>query len=98
MRLASGIAMGIRHDDVGRSGRTLSHLGAFVERAALAVNPSRSKLGRAAAVVTVVRLGSRLLPAGWRLMRRYPVASTIAVSGVLLALYATRPARLSADS
>lgn len=87
--------MGIRHDDMRRSGRALSHLGAFVERAAQAANPSRSKLGRAAAVVTVARLGARLLPAGLRLARRYPLASTLAISGILLALYATRPPRMS---
>ena len=96
MRLASGIVMGIRHDQAGRSGRALLELGAFVERAARAANPSRSKLGRAAAVVTVARLGVRLLPAGWRLLRRYPLASTLAVSGILVALYATRPTRVSA--
>jgi len=87
--------MSIFHDDVGRSGRVLSHLGAFVERAAHAANPSRSKVGRAAAIVTVARLGARLLPAGWRFAKRYPLASTIAISGILLALYTTRPPRAS---
>ena len=85
--------MSIFHDDVGRSGRALSHLGAFVERAAHAANPSRSKVGRAAAIVTVARLGARLLPVGWRFAKRYPLASTIAISGFLLALYTTRPPR-----
>ncbi len=88
--------MGIRHEAVGHSGRALADLGAFVERAAHAANPSRSKLGRAAAVVTVARLGAQLLPAGWRVFRRYPLASTIAISGILLALYATRQPRMSA--
>jgi hypothetical protein len=88
--------MGILHDDVGHSGRALSALGDFVERAAHAANPSRSKLGRAAAIVTVARLGARLLPVGWRFARRYPFASTIAISGILLALYTARPPRMSA--
>ena len=88
--------MGMRHDDLGRSGRALSDFGAFVERAAHAANPSRSKLGRVAAVVTVARLGAQLLPAGWRLARRYPLASTLAISGILLALYASRAPRLTA--
>jgi hypothetical protein len=83
--------MSIRHDNLGHSGRALAALGVFVERAAHAANPSRSKLGRAAAIVTLARLGAHLLPAGWRIARRYPLASTIAVSGILLALYATRP-------
>jgi hypothetical protein len=88
--------MSFRHDDVGRSARALSALGVFVDRAAHAVNPSRSKLGRTAAVVSVAKLGARLLPAGWRLFKRYPLASTVAISGILLALYATRPPRISA--
>jgi len=93
MRLASAIGMSIRHDDLGRSGRALSDLGSFVERAARAANPSRSKLGRATAVVTVAKLGAQLLPVGWRLARRYPVASTVAIAGILLALYASRSQR-----
>lgn len=90
--------MGIFHDDLGRSGRTLSDVGAFVERAAHAANPSRPKLGRVAAVVAVARLGMQLLPASWRLMRRYPVVSAFAIGGLLLTAYARRPERLSSRS
>lgn len=85
--------MGIIHDEVGRSARALSDMGSFVERAAHATNPSHSTIGRVGAAVAVAKLGGRLLPAGWRLFRRYPLGSTMAVGGAALVLYLARQAR-----
>ena len=85
--------MGIFHDDVGRSARALSEMGSFVERAAHATNPSHSTIARVGAAVSVAKLGSRLLPAGWRLFKRYPLASTLAVAGLAVAVYLARQTR-----
>jgi len=37
-----------------------------------------------------VSLGARLLPGGLRLLRRYPIAGTLVVAGVVLAVYSLR--------
>jgi len=63
---------------------------AFVENAAGAANPARSTTGRITAAVSAVSLGARVLPAGLRLFRRYPVASRLAVAGVIWAALAAR--------
>jgi hypothetical protein len=75
--------MRIDHASVGTSARTLSHAGALIERAVHAVHPSGSALGRLGAVLAAARLGARLLPQAKRLLRRYPVAGTLAIAGVL---------------
>lgn len=74
---------------------TASNTGAFMETAAGAADPSRSILRRLGAAASAVKLGADLLPAGWRLVRRYPVASTLALAGLAVALYLTRPSRTS---
>lgn len=88
--------MRLSHDDLGRSARALSEVGAFVERAAHATNPSHSRFGRAGAAVSVATLGARLVPAGWRFFKRNPGASILMLAGIALAAYLTRPARASA--
>jgi len=87
--------MVLNHDDLGRSARALSVVGAFVERAAHITNPSHSKFGRASAAISLATLGARLAPVGWRFMKRNPVASIVVLTGVAVAVYLTRPARAS---
>lgn len=81
--------MSVDPNDLRRTGRTLSDTGALVDRAAHAAKPSSSTLGRIAAAISIVQLGARLLPAGGRLLRRYPVGSLLIVVGLLGALYLT---------
>jgi len=85
--------MSLDRDDLGKSARTVADAGGFVERAAHLAKPSTSTMGRIGAAISVAKLGRRVLPAGWRLAKRYPVASALAVAGILLAVYLTRPAR-----
>jgi hypothetical protein len=83
-------------EDLSRSARAFSDAGAFVERAAHIARPSNSALGRLTAAASAASLGARLLPAGWRLFKRYPVPSALAVGGVVLAVYLARASRMSA--
>jgi len=85
--------MRLTHDDFGRSARVLSHVGAFVERAAHATNPSHSRFGRAGAAVSVATLGARLLPVGWRLFKRNPAVSIVVLVGIAMAVALARPGR-----
>lgn len=83
--------MSVDPDHLGRSGRTLADIGALIERLAHAVGPASPALGRVAAAVSVARLGARLIPAGGRLIRRYPAVSLLVLGGCLGALYLARP-------
>jgi hypothetical protein len=82
--------MSIDPERLRRSGRTLADAATLIERAAHTLAPSSSTLERMAAAVTVVRLGARLIPAGGRLIRRYPVGSLLLAAGFLSALYLMR--------
>ncbi len=83
--------MSIDPDPLGQSGGALADLGYLAERAAHIVGPASAALGRVAAAISVVRLGTRLIPAGGRLLRRYPAGSLLVVAGFLAALYLLRP-------
>jgi hypothetical protein len=85
--------MSLDADYLGRSGGVLSDVGRLIERAAHAVGPASSALGRVAAAASVVQLGGRLFPAGARLLRRHPAGSVLVLAGVLGALYLTRAPR-----
>lgn len=89
--------MRVDPEHLGRSGRGLADTGHLLERAAHAVHPASSAIGRVAAAITVVRLGARLIPAGGRLFRQYPVASLLVVAGFLGALYLARAPQSSPD-
>gem|GEM_PF-3550998 len=87
--------MSIDPDRLGRSGGRLAETGHLLERAAHAIHPASSTLGRVVAAVSVARLGARLIPAGGRLLRRHPVASLLVTAGLLSALYLARAPRSS---
>ena len=79
--------MSVDPDQLRQSGRKLSETGTLVERAVHAARGSNSTLGRIAAAISAVELGARLIPAGARLLRRYPVGSLLLIVGCLGALY-----------
>lgn len=54
-------------------------------------DPKRSLLGRVGDTAVAVQLATRLLPTGWRLLKRYPVRSSLMILGVALAAYSLRP-------
>jgi hypothetical protein len=76
-----------------RSGRMLADAAMLVERAAHTVAPSSSTLGRIAAAASVARIGARLIPAGARLLRRYPMGSLLVAAGFLGVLHLARTSR-----
>jgi hypothetical protein len=82
--------MSTQHTDADQSAKTTSEAGAFVEKAAGAATPTNSMLGRVGAAASAIKIGARLLPAAWRLMKRYPVASSFVIAGALWAAYAMR--------
>jgi len=88
--------MRIHPDRVREPVKTASEAGAFVEKAAGAAQPSTSTLGRVGAAATAVKLGARLVPAAWRLLKRYPVASALGAAGLIWAVYLMRATRTSA--
>jgi hypothetical protein len=69
---------------------TASDASALAESAAKTADPTRSTLGRAAAAVSAVKLGSRLLPAGLKLFRRYPIGASLVVGALVWAVLAAR--------
>lgn len=90
--------MSVDADQLGRSGGTLADTGHLLERIAHAVGPASPMLGRVAAAVSIVRLGARLLPAGGRLVRRYPVGSALVAAGILGVVYLLRSQASSSRS
>ena len=54
-------------------------------------DPGRSLLGRVGDTAVAVQLATRLLPTGWRLLKRYPVRSSLMILGLALAAYSLRP-------
>jgi hypothetical protein len=72
------------------STRIASDASALAENAAGAANPARPMMGRISAAVSAIGSSARLLPAGLRLFRRYPVPSALALAGVICAVLAAR--------
>lgn len=85
--------MSVDSGHLGHFGRKLGDAGYLLERATHAVHPASSTLGRVVAVVSVVKLGVRLIPVAGRLFRQHPVASLLVVAGFLGTLYLARPPR-----
>jgi len=65
----------------------------LVKKAAKAADPYASTVSRIAASVSAVRLTLRLLPRGARLVRRYPLGSSLAIAVAMLAVGAMRGRR-----
>jgi xanthine/uracil/vitamin C permease (AzgA family) len=80
-------------DSVRETARTASTTGAFVEKAAGAASGSQSKFARVIAGISSVQLGARLLPAGLRIVRRYPLASALVIAGALWIAWSARSRR-----
>ena len=87
--------MRIDPDRLSRSARALADAGAFVERAAHAARPSISRAGRVGAVISLARLGVRLLPTARRLLRRYPLGATLVVAACVGGWYLAQRTRES---
>jgi hypothetical protein len=90
--------MSANPNTLDESAGAASDASAFVEKAAGVANPARSTKGRITAAVSAVSLGTRVLPAGLRLLRRYPVASSVALAGVIWAALAARSRRSETPS
>lgn len=86
--------MSVDADHMGWSGGMLAEIGYLIERAAHAVGPASSTLGRVVAAVAVAKHGARLLPEGARLVRRHPVGALLVLGGCLGALYLLRAPRI----
>jgi hypothetical protein len=74
-------------ESVQDAARTASVASEFTEKTAKTAADTTSATGRVLAAVSSVRLGARLLPAAIRLFRRYPLASSLVVGGVLWIAY-----------
>jgi hypothetical protein len=72
------------------SAQTAADAGAFVQKAARVGDGSSSVIRRVGAAASAVSVGARLLPAGLRFLRRYPIAATLVVAGIALAVYSLR--------
>ena len=90
--------MSVDADHLGRSGGILAETGYLLERIVHALAPASPMLGRVAAGVSIVRLGSRLVPAGARMIRRHPVGSALLAAGLLGAVYLLRSQATSSRS
>jgi hypothetical protein len=66
------------------------------EKASQAINSSNSALGRIGATAAAVRIGTRVLPATWRFLKRHPAVGSMLLVMVIGAAYLARPARVSA--
>ncbi len=62
-----------------RTAQMASDAGALAENVAGAARPSSSTLGRLGKTVAAVKIGARLIPTGWRLLKRYPVGSSLVI-------------------
>jgi len=82
--------------EAGDPAKLASDTGAWPQKGAgAAVNPAKSALSRVGDTAAAVKLGAQLLPAGWRLFKRYPMSSALVVLAVVSTVYSTRPHRTS---
>jgi hypothetical protein len=73
-----------RSDPLAAATRTLA------TKLAGASDPSHSTLSRLGDTAAAVQLASRVLPVGWRLVRRSPLISTLLILGLAWAAYNLR--------
>lgn len=64
--------------------------GTLAKKVAGAADPAKSLPGRLGDTAAAALLATRLLPAGWRLLKRYPLPSLLVILGVAWA-YSLRP-------
>jgi hypothetical protein len=69
--------------------------GAWAEKSAGVAHPEKSALSRVGDIAAAVKLGTELLPAGWRLFKRYPMSSGLVVLAVVWTVYSRRSHRTS---
>ncbi len=73
-----------------------SDAGAMVEKVGTAASSSTSVLGRVGATAAAVRVATRLLPATWRFVKRYPAVSSLLLVAAIGVAYLARPTGMSA--
>ncbi len=73
-----------------------SDAGAIVEKVGTAANSSTSVLGRVGAAAAAVRVATRLVPATWRFVERYPALSSLLLVAAVGVAYLARPTAMSA--
>ena len=56
---------------------------------------ANSMLGHIGDTAAAVQLATRMLPAGWRFLKRYPLSASLIIAGVAWAAYSRRPPRHS---
>lgn len=83
--------------EVGDRAKVASDAGSMVEKVSHAANSSNSALGRIGATAAAVRIGSRLLPATWRFLKRHPAMGSMLLVAVIGVAYLARPDRMSAQ-
>jgi len=76
--------------NVSESARVASRGGAFAQKVAGATDPGRSMLGRAVDLAAALQLAVRVVPAGWRLMKRYPLSAALITVGLAWGAYSSR--------
>jgi hypothetical protein len=77
------MAMSIPHSD--RWADVASDTGAFVQKAAGAAAPSGSMVGRVVDTAAAAKVGARLIPAAWRMIKRYPLGTSLIIIGLVAA-------------
>jgi hypothetical protein len=85
----------MRTPEAGHPAELASDTGARAEYGAGAANPVKSTLSQIRDTAVAVKLGAQLLPAGWRLFKRYPMSSALVVLAVVWTVYSTRSHRTS---
>jgi hypothetical protein len=71
--------------------KAASNAGAMAEKVTTATDSSNSVLGRVGATAAAVRLATRLVPATWRLVKRYPGVSSMLLVAVVGVAFMARP-------
>jgi hypothetical protein len=79
--------------NASESAKVASAGGTLAGKVASAADPARSMLGRVTDTAAAIQLATRVLPAGWRLVRRYPLGASLVILGLAWAAYSWRPTR-----
>ena len=85
--------MNVDPAEVRHSAHRAADAGEVVGDVAGLADRSQSVFGRVGFALSAVKLGIRLVPAGIRLVQRYPLGAALTVAGVAWWLYSTRSTR-----